>query len=40
MYGGNLPTTGFTATIYAVVGLALVAVGVVTTLWSRVMRWI
>lgn len=38
MYGGNLPTTGFTATIYAAVGLVLVAVGLVTTLWSRLMR--
>jgi LPXTG-motif cell wall-anchored protein len=38
MYGGNLPTTGFTATIYAVVGLALVVIGVLTTFWSRLMR--
>jgi LPXTG-motif cell wall-anchored protein len=38
MYGGNLPTTGFTATIYAAVGLVLVAIGTVTALWSRVMR--
>lgn len=40
MYGGNLPTTGFTATIYAVIGLVLVAVGGVATLLSRIMRWI
>ncbi|HEX6520221.1 MAG TPA: LPXTG cell wall anchor domain-containing protein [Streptosporangiaceae bacterium] len=40
MYGGNLPTTGFTATIYAVVGLVLVVVGVLTAFWSRLMRWI
>jgi LPXTG-motif cell wall-anchored protein len=40
MYGGNLPTTGFTATFYAIIGLVLVAVGVVTAVWSRVMRWI
>lgn len=38
MYGGNLPTTGFTATIYAVVGLFLVVIGVMTALWSRLMR--
>ena len=40
MYGGSLPTTGFTSTIYAVIGLVLVAVGILATLWSRLMHWI
>ncbi len=29
MYGGNLPTTGFSGLVYAVVGLVLVGVGLV-----------
>jgi LPXTG-motif cell wall-anchored protein len=29
MYGGQLPTTGFSGLVYAVVGLCLIAVGAV-----------
>lgn len=29
MYGSQLPTTGFSGVIYAVVGLVLIAVGLV-----------